>query len=104
VRRAERDRRQNARKGAAPLYDLPTVPPAGTTREDPVTEAIGASTGAVVDLHAAPAGNGITLPSLGTGLASCTRTVDPRPLVEPGRCNLETARALTAVLGKTAGR
>ncbi|MFP8940919.1 hypothetical protein ACLIYM_05715 [Streptomyces fenghuangensis] len=86
------------------MYDLPTVPPAGAAGRDPVTEAISASTEAVVELHAALAGNGITLPSLGIDLASCTRTVDPRPLVELGRCNLETARALTAALERAAVR
>ncbi|HEX5569092.1 MAG TPA: hypothetical protein VFY14_19600, partial [Streptomyces sp.] len=75
-------------------HALPSAadPDDGTPR-DAVTEAIDACTKTVVDLHAALKDAGITLPSLGVDLASCTRPVVPRPLVELGRCNLETARA-----------
>lgn len=40
---------------------------------------------------------GVVLPSLGLDAASLARDV-PRPLVELGRCNLSTARQLTAAL------
>ncbi|MDX3547186.1 hypothetical protein PV729_35000 [Streptomyces europaeiscabiei] len=42
--------------------------------------------------------HGITFPSLTLDLASCTVTTAPRPLVELGRVNLETARQLLNVL------
>ncbi|WP_326661323.1 hypothetical protein [Streptomyces sp. NBC_00385] len=45
---------------------------------------------------------GITLPSLGPDLASCTTTTAPRPLIELGRVNLTTAARLTDVLRRTA--
>ncbi|MFJ2416180.1 hypothetical protein [Streptomyces brevispora] len=44
---------------------------------------------------------GITLPSLGPDLASCTTTTAPRPLIELGRVNLATAARLTDVLRRT---
>ncbi|MCA2203909.1 hypothetical protein C1C94_0024635 [Streptomyces sp. SMS_SU21] len=42
--------------------------------------------------------HGITLPSLGPELASCTTSTVHRPLLELGRVNLSTAHRLTAVL------
>lgn len=66
--------------------------------DDTVTDAITASTEAVVDLQEALTAAGITLPSLGIDLASCTSLIQPRPLVELGRCNLDTAQALAAAL------
>jgi hypothetical protein len=42
--------------------------------------------------------HGITLPSLTLDLASCTVTIAPRPLIELGRVNLDTARRLLDVL------
>jgi hypothetical protein len=61
-------------------------------------DAMAASTRAVAEIQEALTGLGITLPSLGIDLLSCSRPVDPRPLVELGRCNLETAAALAAAL------
>ncbi|MCX4908807.1 hypothetical protein [Streptomyces sp. NBC_00878] len=52
----------------------------------------------VKELRAALATAGITLPSLGIDPASLAREV-PRPLVELGRCSVETAARLAAVLG-----
>lgn len=46
---------------------------------------------------------GITLPSLRLELASYAREV-PCPLVELGRCNIDTVRKLAAVLPKEGGR
>jgi hypothetical protein len=68
--------------------------------DDCVTDAITASAEAVADLQDALTAAGVTLPSLGIDLASCTSLVRPRPLVELGRCNLDTARALAAALRK----
>lgn len=62
--------------------------------DDTVAEAVTASTEAVVGLQEALTAAGVTLPSLGIDLASCTSLIDPRPLVELGRCNLDTAQAL----------
>ncbi|QPP10712.1 hypothetical protein G4Z16_14620 [Streptomyces bathyalis] len=56
------------------------------------------STEAVVKLQEALTDLGIVLPSLSIDLLSCSRPLDPRPLIELGRCNLETAAALTAAL------
>lgn len=69
---------------------------------DAVTEAIGASTEAVVSLQNALAAVGLSLPSLGVDLVACTRPVQPLPMVELGRCNLETARRLVTVLTRAA--
>jgi hypothetical protein len=64
---------------------------------DPLT----ATTEVVRNLKQALATLAINLPSLGIDLASCTVTSSPpRPLVELGRCNLETAQRLTAALRK----
>lgn len=40
---------------------------------------------------------GVKLPSLGLDIASCAGSV-PVPLVDLGRCNVETARALAAAV------
>ncbi|MFH9251076.1 hypothetical protein ACH4LK_37295 [Streptomyces lydicus] len=53
------------------------------------------------ELAAALRQAGIVLPSLGVDPVSCARPY-PRPLVELGRCNLETVRRLTAVLARAA--
>ncbi|MBT2396445.1 hypothetical protein [Streptomyces sp. ISL-100] len=71
--------------------------------QDQTPDPLTATTEAVQDLKQALAGLGITLPSLGIDLASCAvTTLTPRPLVELGRCNLATARRLTAALRKAA--
>lgn len=49
------------------------------------------------ELCAALHGAGITLPSLGIDPVAYTED-KPRPLVELGRCNIQTARKLTAAL------
>ncbi|WP_078648474.1 hypothetical protein [Streptomyces leeuwenhoekii] len=51
----------------------------------------------VEELRAALAKAGITLPSLGLDPVSLAR-LTPCPLVELGRCSVETARRLVAVL------
>ncbi|WP_030419758.1 hypothetical protein [Streptomyces sp. NRRL F-5065] len=51
----------------------------------------------VNELRAALAKAGITLPSLGLDPVSLAREA-PCPLVELGRCSVETARRLAAVL------
>ncbi|OEU90435.1 hypothetical protein DB35_04240 [Streptomyces abyssalis] len=66
--------------------------------DERAVEAITTSTEAVAGLQEALTELGITLPSLGIDLLSCSRPLDPRPLIELGRCNLETAAALTAAL------
>lgn len=78
---------------------MPLLPP-----EEAVTEAISASTEAVIDLREAPSTVGITLPSPAIDVMPCTSHSAPRPLAEQGRCNLGTARALTSALRKTAPR
>lgn len=74
-----------------------SIPP-----HDAVAEAIAASTDAVLDLQTALTGVGVTLPSLGVDLVSCTRSSAPRPLVELGRCTVDVARALAEILRKAA--
>ncbi|MGP3981418.1 hypothetical protein [Streptomyces sp. KR80] len=49
------------------------------------------------ELRSALAGVGVKLPSLRIDLPSCTGD-RPRPLVDLGRCNVETAVALAAAL------
>lgn len=71
---------------------------------DPVVAALAEADEAVSALRTALAGVGLTLPSLGVDLASCTRTVDPRPLVELGRCGVETAGRLAEALRRVEGR
>ncbi|MFE1010533.1 hypothetical protein ACFW4M_04450 [Streptomyces sp. NPDC058794] len=53
--------------------------------------------GTVKELRAALAEAGITLPSLGLDPVSLAREA-PCPLVELGRCSVETAQRLAAVL------
>lgn len=66
---------------------------------DPLT----ATTETVCDLKQALAALGLTLPSLGIDLVSCTVTSStPRPLVDLGRCTPATAQQLTAALRKAA--
>jgi len=72
--------------------------------DDRAVEAISSSTQAVVRLQDALTALGITLPSLSIDLLSCSRPLDPRPLIELGRCNLETAAALTEALRRAAER
>ncbi|MEU5019654.1 hypothetical protein AB0G60_19890 [Streptomyces angustmyceticus] len=53
--------------------------------------------GVMAELHAALQEVGITLPSLCVDPVSCASSV-MAPLVELGRCNLDTAQRLTDVL------
>jgi hypothetical protein len=55
------------------------------------------------ELCAALHGAGIVLPSLGVEPGAYAERT-PRPLVDLGRCNLSTARKLTAVLQDRTGR
>jgi hypothetical protein len=68
------------------------------TTADPLSEAASA----VRELNESLAACGITLPSLRIDLPSCGFSATPRPLVELGRCNLETVRKLTLVLKQVA--
>ncbi|MFF8829485.1 hypothetical protein [Streptomyces sp. NPDC015131] len=58
---------------------------------------------AVAELRAALERAGITLPSLGLDAVTCAAE-PPRPLVELGRCTVETARRLAAALPEEGGR
>ncbi|WP_102639905.1 hypothetical protein [Streptomyces sp. SMS_SU21] len=75
-------------------HPLPTVPFAYPFPDNPLASALAVSD----ELSAALALHGITLPSLGPELASCTTSTVHRPLLELGRVNLSTAHRLTAVL------
>ncbi|KUL51635.1 hypothetical protein ADL22_05975 [Streptomyces sp. NRRL F-4489] len=55
------------------------------------------------ELAAALKRNGIVLPSLSVDPLSYS-SEPPRPLIELGRCNPETARRLAAVIGGRGGR
>jgi hypothetical protein len=57
---------------------------------------------ALGEMREALARAGITLPSLRLDTASYA-DVNPRPLVELGRCNVETARKITHALRSEAG-
>ncbi|MCM2577558.1 hypothetical protein [Streptomyces meridianus] len=72
--------------------------------EDAVTEAISSATEAVIELREALTAARVTLPSLSIDLVSCTSLLEPRPLVDLGRCNLDTTRALATALRKGAPR
>ncbi|MFC7895352.1 hypothetical protein [Streptomyces sp. NPDC057381] len=61
------------------------------------------TTSQVEQLRAALAAHGITLPSLGTDLPTFASAYRTPPLIALGNCNVETARALTAVLREAAG-
>ncbi|MFI2430454.1 hypothetical protein [Streptomyces sp. NPDC018693] len=56
----------------------------------------------IEELRAALAAHGITLPSLTVDLPTFASRYTHPPLVELGRCPVEIARALTAVLRKAA--
>ncbi|MEV3991133.1 hypothetical protein AB0J57_19710 [Streptomyces sp. NPDC049837] len=58
---------------------------------------------AVTELRAALERAGITLPSLGLDPVTCAAE-PPRPLVELGRCTVETARRLAAALREEGDR
>ncbi|MFB6787754.1 hypothetical protein ACFCWT_13880 [Streptomyces olivaceus] len=79
-------------------HALPAVPFVCPFPDNPLASALAVSD----ELSAALARHGITLPSLGPDLASCTTAVVHRPLLELGRVNLPTAHRLTAVLTEVA--
>ncbi|WP_327156351.1 hypothetical protein [Streptomyces tubercidicus] len=54
------------------------------------------------DLRDALKAAGVKLPSLGLDVASCAGST-PLALIDLGRCNLATARALSAALRSSAG-
>lgn len=58
----------------------------------------------VEQLRTALEAHGITLPSLTVDLPTFAGAYAGSPLISLGNCNEETARALTAVLRKAAGR
>ncbi|MFF9477985.1 hypothetical protein [Streptomyces sp. NPDC014733] len=62
-------------------------------------EALGEADDVVRALDEGLRGHGIALPSLGVDPLSCAM-VDPRPLVELGRCNVATARQLVELLDR----
>ncbi|MBW1597879.1 hypothetical protein [Streptomyces sp. JJ38] len=66
-------------------------------------ERIGAAEAVAEELREALGSAGVKLPSLRVDLVSVAREV-PRPLVDLGRCNQETALALAAVVRKGCGR
>ncbi|MFD5427575.1 hypothetical protein [Streptomyces sp. NPDC127084] len=59
---------------------------------------------AVAELRSALALAGVTLPSLRLDLVSYASGNGTRVLVELGRCNVETARLMTAVLTEATDR
>jgi hypothetical protein len=61
------------------------------------TEKVRAAERARDELRDALGAAGVQLPSLGLDAASCAG-VRPAPLIDLGRCNVETARALAAAL------
>ncbi|SCK46436.1 hypothetical protein H181DRAFT_04135 [Streptomyces sp. WMMB 714] len=92
----------------SPSAGTPSDSSAGSGHPDSTGErtldALELSDRAVARLGDALAALGITLPSLSIDLLSCSRPLGPRPLVELGRCNLETAAALTAALRRAAAQ
>ncbi|MER7515118.1 hypothetical protein [Streptomyces sp. NPDC126499] len=54
----------------------------------------------VTQLRAELAAHGVTLPSLGVDPLTMAATAPAYPLVELGRCNLDTARRLVSVLAE----
>ncbi|MEV0226044.1 hypothetical protein [Streptomyces sp. NPDC050704] len=70
--------------------------PAHSTRHS--TACVAEAEETVKELRAALATAGITLPTLGIDPATLAREA-PCPLVELGRCSVETAARLAAVLG-----
>ncbi|MEV6161386.1 hypothetical protein AB0L71_05585 [Streptomyces sp. NPDC052052] len=63
-----------------------------------VEEGVRAAEGAVARLKEGFSGVGITLPSLRVDPVSCAGNEPAAPLVDLGRCNLDTALRLSVVL------
>ncbi|MEV7977256.1 hypothetical protein [Streptomyces sp. NPDC086519] len=70
---------------------------ATTGRKRMATDKVKDAEQACEDLRDALRAAGVTLPSLGLDAASCAGSV-PLALIELGRCNAATARALAAAL------
>ncbi|MFI9625054.1 hypothetical protein [Streptomyces sp. NPDC052042] len=66
-------------------------------RREAAEREVRAAEDAVARLREGLSGVGVTLPSLRVDPVSCAGS-DPAPLVELGRCNLDTALRLSAVL------
>ncbi|MFD4990014.1 hypothetical protein [Streptomyces sp. NPDC058374] len=75
----------------------------GTEAHRRTTDRVGAAEEAVHRLRAELTKAGITLPSLGLEPVSSAGN-DPAPLVDLGRCNVETADRLSAVLERARQR
>ncbi|MEU9361261.1 hypothetical protein AB0M10_23530 [Streptomyces sp. NPDC051840] len=72
-----------------------------TERRRDAAGKVRAAEDAVVRLRSGLAGVGVKLPSLRIDLASCAGD-EPAPLVDLGRCSLETALLLSAALEEVA--
>ncbi|MFD3651348.1 hypothetical protein ACFWVT_18825 [Streptomyces cyaneofuscatus] len=70
-----------------------------TERRRAAAEKVRAAEGAVEQLKAGLAGLGVTLPSLRLDPVSCAGN-EPTPLVDLGRCNIDTALRLCEVLAE----
>ncbi|MER6149622.1 hypothetical protein [Streptomyces hirsutus] len=70
---------------------------ATTGRQRTVTDKVGEAERACEDLRDALRAAGVTLPSLGLDAASCAGST-PFALIDLGRCNVATARALATAL------
>ncbi|MEU3203983.1 hypothetical protein ABZ702_08835 [Streptomyces cyaneofuscatus] len=70
-----------------------------TERRRAAAEKVRAAEDAVEQLKAGLAGLGVTLPSLRLDPVSCAGN-EPTPLVDLGRCNLDTALRLCEVLAE----
>lgn len=66
-------------------------------RRQAAAQKVGAAEDAVRAVDSGLRAAGIVLPSLRVDPVSCAR-IDPEPLIDLGRCNLETAQRLAAVL------
>ncbi|MFC8226710.1 hypothetical protein [Streptomyces sp. NPDC057287] len=68
-----------------------------TERRNEAAGRVRAAEDAVARLRVGLAGVGVKLPSLRVDLASCARN-EPMPLVDLGRCSVETVLRLSALL------
>ncbi|MFD5873509.1 MULTISPECIES: hypothetical protein [unclassified Streptomyces] len=68
-----------------------------TERRNEAADRVRAAEDAVARLRAGFAGVGVKLPSLRVDPVSCARN-EPMPLVDLGRCSIETALRLSALL------
>ncbi|MFF9567464.1 hypothetical protein [Streptomyces sp. NPDC014685] len=73
------------------------------SKRQPVGEGIGDAERVRAELGDALGAAGVKLPSLSLDAASCAGTA-PRVLIDLGRCNVATARALAAALRRETTR